>query len=67
MGNAWYAVFFFSFILLHLFTDADEYRSMLHDPAFYPNPAEFKPERFLKEDGALNPDVKDPGAFAFGF
>ena len=40
---------------------------MLHDPAFYPNPSEFKPERFLKEDGTVNPDAKDPGAFAFGF
>ena len=40
---------------------------MLHDPVFYPNPTEFKPERFLKEDGTLNPDAKDPGAFAFGF
>lgn len=40
---------------------------MLHDPVFYPNPTEFKPERFLKEDRTLNPDAKDPGAFAFGF
>ena len=32
-----------------------------------PNPTEFKPERFLKEDGMLNPDAKDPGAFGFRF
>ncbi|KAI0674497.1 CyP450 monooxygenase [Trametes maxima] len=32
----------------------------------YPNPREFLPERFLK-DGKLNPDVLDPGEFAFGY
>jgi hypothetical protein len=66
MANAWYAVF--RLVLFRcLFTDTGAYRSMLHDPVVYPNPSEFKPERFLKEDGTLNPDAKDPGAFAFGF
>ncbi|KAF8957836.1 hypothetical protein BDZ97DRAFT_1844248 [Flammula alnicola] len=34
---------------------------------YYFNPTEFKPEHFLKADGTLNLDAKDPGAFAFGF
>ncbi|KAJ7091701.1 cytochrome P450 [Mycena crocata] len=32
----------------------------------YPDPFEFRPERFLK-DGTLNLDVRDPRTFAFGF
>lgn len=39
---------------------------MLHDPVDYPEPYVFKPERFLK-DGSLNPDVRDPNEFAFGY
>ena len=51
----------FSFFSLPFFTETDAYRSMLHDPVFCPNPSKFKPERFLKADGTLNPDTKDPG------
>ncbi|TCD70017.1 hypothetical protein EIP91_005268 [Steccherinum ochraceum] len=62
-------------------TEDDEYRghfipagtivipnawAMLHDPTDYPEPHVFMPERFLK-DGKLNPDVRDPNAFAFGY
>ena len=39
---------------------------MARDPKAYPNPEEFKPERFLK-DGALDPSVRDPQKYAFGF
>ena len=39
---------------------------MMHDPAEYPDPVCFKPQRFLK-DGKLNPDVKNPNEIAFGF
>ncbi|KDQ59104.1 hypothetical protein JAAARDRAFT_33832 [Jaapia argillacea MUCL 33604] len=40
--------------------------SILQDPVAYPDPQEFKPERFMK-DGQLNPDVQDPDTAAFGF
>ncbi|EJF55426.1 hypothetical protein DICSQDRAFT_74043, partial [Dichomitus squalens LYAD-421 SS1] len=41
--------------------------SMLHDPAEYPEPETFRPERFLNADGSLNSDVRDPATLAFGF
>ncbi|GJE96472.1 cytochrome P450 [Phanerochaete sordida] len=40
--------------------------SMLHDPARYPSPASFRPERFLTPSGTPDPTVPDPDA-AFGF
>ncbi|KAG2015054.1 cytochrome P450 [Coprinopsis cinerea AmutBmut pab1-1] len=41
--------------------------AMLRDPRVYDDPETFKPERFLKADGSLNPDVPDPHNVAFGF
>ncbi|KAG5650137.1 hypothetical protein H0H81_000560, partial [Sphagnurus paluster] len=41
-------------------------RAMLHDENVYADPFTFNPDRFMK-DGKLNPDVKDPASFAFGF
>ena len=41
-------------------------RAVLHDPEVYPEPEEFRPERFLK-DGKLDPEVRDPATVAFGF
>lgn len=39
---------------------------MLHDPATYPDPEEFRPSRFLTSDGVLDPAVPDPEV-TFGF
>ncbi|KAF9531054.1 cytochrome P450 [Crepidotus variabilis] len=42
--------------------------AMLHDADTYgPKPMDFRPERFLLENGELNPNIKDPDeAFGFG-
>lgn len=40
--------------------------SMLYDEEIYPDPANFKPERFLK-DGKLDSVARDPALIAFGF
>jgi hypothetical protein len=63
IANAWYfqpllTPFFYSKVLIC--------RAMLHDPAAYPDPFKFKPERFLK-DGKLDETIKDPKEIAFGF
>lgn len=39
---------------------------MLHDPEEYPEPQEFKPERFIK-DGKINTAIRNPLTLAFGF
>lgn len=41
-------------------------RAMLHDPEEYPEPQEFKPERFIK-DGKINTAIRNPLTLAFGF
>ena len=38
----------------------------MHDPLAYQDPELFLPERFIR-DGKLDPDVRDPYNFVFGF
>lgn len=42
------------------------FREILHDPAFYPEPDIFKPERFLNPDGTLRDDPMLISGFGFG-
>lgn len=39
---------------------------MLHDPEIFPNPGEFRPERFLGE-GKVEGVAANPSQLAFGF
>ncbi|KAJ7622234.1 cytochrome P450 [Roridomyces roridus] len=40
--------------------------AVLHDENVYPDPYTFRPERFLTEDGKLDPTIPDPTEVAFG-
>ena len=42
------------------------FRAILHDPKRYPDPEEFKPERFLNEDGSVREDPALSLAFGVG-
>jgi cytochrome P450 len=42
------------------------FRAILHDPDTYPDPEEFKPERFLNEDGSVRDDPTLALAFGAG-
>ena len=42
------------------------FRAILHNPDLYPDPEEFKPERFLNEDGTLRDDPVVTLAFGAG-
>jgi len=44
---------------------ANQY-GMLHSEDDYPNPHEFKPERYIK-NGKISSEVRDPSTIAFGF
>ncbi|THH30750.1 hypothetical protein EUX98_g3442 [Antrodiella citrinella] len=41
--------------------------AMLKNPEDYPEPDQFRPERFLDKDGNIDPLVRDPTTIAFGF
>jgi cytochrome P450 len=42
------------------------FRAILHDPEIYPDPEEFKPERFLNHDGSVRDDPKLSLVFGVG-
>ena len=51
---------------IHLDACLRHFRAILHDPERYPNPEEFKPERFLNEDGSVRDDPTLSLAFGIG-
>jgi cytochrome P450 len=42
------------------------FRAILHDPETYPDPEEFKPERFLNDDGSVRDDPTLSVVFGLG-
>jgi cytochrome P450 len=41
---------------IHTNANLRYFRAVLHDPEVYPDPEEFKPERFLNPDGTVRDD-----------
>ena len=50
----------------HLSVYLRRFRAILHDPEMYPDPEEFKPERFLDEDGSVRDDPTLSLVFGIG-
>jgi len=71
ISNVWWVHFLLRGVpaLLGLTKDLSviSYRAILHDEENYPEPFKFNPDRFLSQDGQLNPAIKDPALAAFGF
>lgn len=63
VGNVWYVTYLECFCQM----TEHQYRAMLHDERKYPQPSHFDPERYLDEDGSLNPDAPSPAEAVFGF
>lgn len=62
VGNVWYVdSLIFSCEITY------RHRAMLHDERKYPQPDRFFPDRYLNEDGSLNPTAPDPTETSFGF
>ena len=53
-------------LLIQLDIYLRRFRAILHDPDAYPDPEEFKPERFLSEDGSVKDDPTLALAFGAG-
>ncbi|PIL29259.1 cytochrome P450 [Ganoderma sinense ZZ0214-1] len=60
-----------SLLVANIWTKADSSasraRAIARDPDVYDNPDAFIPERFLTAEGELDPDVRDPATFSFGY
>jgi cytochrome P450 len=61
VGNAWYEICYIASRVGFPY-----FRAILHDPAIYPDPDVFKPERFLNADGSLRDDPVLASTFGFG-
>jgi cytochrome P450 len=53
-------------LYIHLNVYLRCFRAILHDPEIYPDPEEFKPERFLNKDGSVRDDPTLSLAFGIG-
>ena len=65
MGNVWCA--FFSLYALKQIPDpsfSSLSRSVGRDPAYFPDPEQFNPERWLTEEGKIKEELK---SYPFGF
>ncbi len=62
-ANAWYVDCRLS---IHMNVNLRYLRAILHDPEIYPDPEEFKPERFLNPDGTVRDDPTLSLAFGAG-
>jgi cytochrome P450 len=60
IANTWYVS------ITHLTFILRCFRAVLHDPELYPDPEEFKPERFLNNDGSVRDDPTFALAFGIG-
>ena len=64
-ANLWLVTYNFLSTGIHYIFVFSENRSMLHNPHVYPEPTEFRPERFLPREGK-QPE-QDPRTICFGF
>lgn len=61
VANAWYVD---RLVRMNVYLRC--HRAILHDPELYPEPEEFKPERFLNKDGTVREDPAISLAFGIG-